>query len=129
MSVSTRAALGCVAVVLLTTMPAASQTSTPGPAIDVEIYNPGDGTNLFCAAPGDTVAAYVWVSPAVGSGSSLLCFAPCGIVDGGPAHLAAATLDVGFDPSHLAFYYAFSNGFPGSAAADGLIQLHDLAAA
>jgi hypothetical protein len=126
--VTAGAGLAClsVAVLLLAAAPAAAQTSAPGPAVDVEIYNPGDGSNLFCAAPGDTVTADVWVSPATGGASSIQCQPPCGTVDGGPAHLAAATLDVGFDPTHLAYYYALSNGFLGFAAADGLLQLQDL---
>jgi hypothetical protein len=126
--VTTGSVLCCLSVALLfvAAAPAKAQTSTPGPAIDVEIYNSGSGGNLFCAAPGDTVSAFVWVSPATGGASSTQCSAPCGTLDGGAGHLAAATLDVGFDPAHLSFYYAFSNGFMGSAAADGLLQLQNL---
>lgn len=106
---------------------AAGQTSTPGPGIDVEIYNPADGSNSFCAAPGDTVLAFVNVSPAVGGASSFQCITACGLVPGGPANIAAATLDVGFDPTHLWYHSAFNNGFMGAAAADGLLRLEDLA--
>jgi hypothetical protein len=117
-----------VAVLCVGVAPAAAQSSTPGPAIDIEVYNPMDGGNLFCAAPGDTVSADVWVSPATGGASSIQCSAPCGSLAGGPGHIAAATLDVSFDPAHLAYRYAFSNGFLGFAAGDGLLQLQSLAA-
>ncbi len=105
---------------------AAAQSSTPGPAIDVEIFNSTDGTNSFCAAPGDTFWAYVYISPATGGASSFQCFTPCGLVQGGPANIAAATIDVAFDPTHLAFHSAFNNGFMGAAAADGMLRLEAL---
>ncbi|MCD4751322.1 MAG: hypothetical protein K8R59_18280, partial [Thermoanaerobaculales bacterium] len=58
--------VGLVVLVFLTIFAATggeAQTTTPGPAIDVEIYNPVDGTNTFCVAPGEYFEAHVWVSP------------------------------------------------------------------
>lgn len=127
----TKRAIQCclaAAVACAVTAPAAAQTSTPGPGIDVEIYDANGGGNWFCAAPGDTVWAYLYVGPAIGAGSSIECAAPCGSALGGPANIAAATIDVAFDPDHLAFFSAFNNGFMGAVGADGLLQLQSLAA-
>jgi len=130
MGLTMRTILYCLAVTAACAVSAtaAAQSSTPGPAIDVEIYNSTNGTNIFCAAPGDTLWAYVHLSPATGGSSSVQCGAPCGTVQGGPANIAAATINVAFNPAHLAFHSAFNNGFMGSAAADGQLRLNHLEA-
>lgn len=106
---------------------AAAQTTSPGPAIDVEVFNPVDGSNVLCAAPGDTVVARLFVRPATGPGSSFSCTLPCGSASGGPANLAAAAVDIGFDGSRLAYFSAANNPDPGFAAIDGLLQTQNLA--
>ena len=91
-----RTALACLAAAaLMAAAPAAvAQTTLPGGAIDVEIYNPADGTNLICAAPGDTLWAGLYVRPASGAGSTMTCSLLCGSAAGGPGSLAAAAVDV-----------------------------------
>jgi hypothetical protein len=106
---------------------AAAQTTSPGPAIDVEVFNPVDASNLFCAAPGDTLVARLYVRPATGPGTSFSCTLPCGSASGGPANIAAAAVDIGFDGSRLAYFSAANNPDPGFAAVDGLLQTQNLA--
>lgn len=97
---------------------AAAQTTTDGPAIDVEVFNPADGSNLFCAQPGSTLTARLFIRPGTQNTS---CTPSCGsVVPGGTAHLATALLDLEFDPARLTFTSASNNG--GTAAVDGLIQ-------
>ena len=107
---------------------AAAQTSSPGPAIDVEIVNPADGSNLICGAPGDTIAARLYVRPASGPGTSFTCTLPSGSAAGGPANLAAAVVDISFDGARLEYHQAANNPDPAFAAIDGLLQAQNLAA-
>ena len=125
-----RAILNCLALAAAchVVATASAQTSTPGPGIDVEIYNPGTGGNSFCAAPGDTLWAYLYVAPATGGSSSFVCSVPCGAVHGGPANIAATSLDITFNPARLRFHSAHNNGFMGSAGADGMLRLETLGA-
>lgn len=116
------------AAALMVAAPAAvAQTTLPGGAIDVEIYNPTDGTNLICAAPGDTLWAGLYVRPASGAGSTMTCSLLCGSASGGPGSLAVAAVDVGFSASHLAYFRTDVNPDPAFAAADGLVQEQNLA--
>jgi hypothetical protein len=98
-----------------------AQTTTLGPEVDVEIYNPADGSNLFKVAPGKTFWAYVLVRPGL---ESFTCQLDCGggMVDvpGGSANIAAALIDIAFDPDFLEYLGAENN--PTTAAVDGLSQ-------
>ncbi len=102
-----------------------SAQTTTAPGIDVEIYNPADGGNRFCVAPGETFWAHVWVRPGPGA---LTCARGCSSlgVAGGSAHLAAGVVDVVFGGDLLSFIQAQSHAE--TAAADGLIQDQNLAA-
>lgn len=97
---------------------ASAQTTTPGVGIDVEIVNPVDGSNNFCASVGVPFWAEVWVRP----GSHVtMCSLGCGSVTGGTAAIATAAVAVEFDPTKLAFSVAESNPDPSFAAVDGLV--------
>lgn len=99
-----------------------AQTSTPGTGVDVEVVNPGTGGNEFCVVPGDSFSARVYVRP---GSTSEPCPLACGTAAGGTSAIATAALDLQFDSSSLVFEEAESN--PATAAADGLIQLQNLA--
>jgi hypothetical protein len=102
-----------------------AQTTTPGPGIDVEIVNPVDGGNTFCASVGTPFWAEIWVRP---GDQTTTCSLGCGSVDGGTAALAAAAVAVGFDPARLAFAAAETNPNPSFAAVDGLVSTGTAAA-
>ncbi len=111
-----RATLACLLPALLASVGWA-QTSTPGPAIDLEIVNPSDGTNTFCVPPGSTLTARLFIRPGTGSAS---CTPSCGtVVDGGAAHLATAVVDIAFDNQKLTVSGTTNNS--GTAAVDGLV--------
>jgi hypothetical protein len=116
-----------LATVLLAVPQATAQTTEPGPAIDVEIYNPADGSNTFCVAPGDTFWAGLYVRPASGAGSTMTCSVACGLTVGGPGSVATAAVDVGFVPAKLAYFRADVNSDPAFPAVDGLVQEQNLA--
>jgi hypothetical protein len=113
--------LALVAVLLAASFGAA-QTTLPGPAIDVEIYNPADGSNAFCAAPGDSFWARLYVRPASGPGTTVSCPVLCGTAVGGPGSLATGVVDVAFDGGRVSYFAASVNPDPGFAAVDGLVQ-------
>ncbi len=95
-----------------------AQTSTLGPAIDVEILNPADGSNSFCVAPGETLTARLFIRPGT---STTSCTPSCGtVVDGGSAHIATAVVDITFDNQKLTLVGSTNNS--GTAAVDGLVQ-------
>ena len=95
-----------------------AQSSTQGPAIDLEIINPSDGTNIFCVAPGGGLTARLFIRPGTDTTS---CTPSCGtVVDGGAAHIATAVVDISFDNEKLNLATTISNA--GNAAVDGLIQ-------
>jgi len=117
-----QAQLGLVfvaAAAAMISLPADAQTSTPGPEIDIEVYNPEDGSNLFCVAPGSLFEARIWVRP--GSEAST-CTLSCGSADGGIANLATAVVDMVYSGTMLTMIEAESNPNPNFAAVDGLIQ-------
>lgn len=114
------------AAALLAASAASAQTTHPGSAIDLELYNPADGGNAFCVAPGDTFWASLYVRPASGAGSTMTCSPLCGSAIGGPGSLAAAAVDVGFAPTALAYLGADLNPDPTFAAVDGLVQEQNL---
>jgi hypothetical protein len=107
----------CAIALLLAGAPQAQTTTAPG--IDVEVYNPLNGTNRVCTAPGGAFWANVMVRP--GSGA-ITCNPGCGIAAGGAANLATAVIDLAFDPGILALSQAENNPTTGHAAVDGLIQ-------
>ena len=98
-----------------------AQTTTSGPEVDVEIYNPVDGGNLFKVAPGKTFWAHVFVRP---GSESFSCQLDCGSgtvdVAGGSANIGTALIDVAFDPDFLEYLGVENN--PATAAVDGLPQ-------
>ena len=99
--------------------PAGAQTTSP-PGIDIEIFNPEDGSNAFCVTPSEPFWIHVFVRPGE---QSLSCDLPCGNgVPGGSANIAAGVIDLLFDVTLLEFQEAESNPDPGFAAVDGLLQ-------
>jgi hypothetical protein len=105
---------------------ATAQTTTPGSAVDVEVYNPADGGNTFVVPPQGTFVAALFIRPGA---ESTPCRVACqhGDADltGGPAHIAAAVVDLQFDPGVLQLVDVTGN--TSGAAADGLIQKQHLA--
>jgi hypothetical protein len=100
---------------------AAAQTTTPGTAIDVEVYNHVDGTNRFCVAVNEPFTARILIHPGSTSTTcALACSAGAATIPGGSANIATGIIDLEFDPAHIGFVAAANN--PTSAAADGLIQ-------
>ena len=102
-----------------------AQSTIPGDEIDIEIFNQADGSNDFLVAPGDSFWAYVWLSPSVTDSFECSESHGCaGSVMGGKGNLAAAAVDVAFDPAMLQYLQMESN--PGTAAVDGLAQEQNL---
>ncbi len=113
-----------LAVLLLMPVAVVAQTTTPGAGIDVEIYNPVDGTNTFCVNPGETFWANVYVRP---GDNATTCSQTCGMVAGGTNNIGTAAVDLAFDPAVLSLVSAENNPDPGFAAVDGLIQTQNAA--
>lgn len=110
--------LGAIVILAVFATAGLSQTTTPGAAIDLEIINPSDGANTFCVAPGDTLTARLFIRPGTDTTS---CTPLCGsVVNGGPAHIATAVVDIAFDNQKLTLVSSTNNS--GTAAVDGLIQ-------
>lgn len=106
---------------------AVAQSTVPGAAIDLEVYNPQDGSNTFCVAPGDTFWAGLYVRPATGAGSTMSCDVACGSTVGGPGSVATAAVEIDFAPAQLAYFRSDVNADPTFAAVDGLVQDQNLA--
>jgi len=101
-----------------------SAQTTSAPGIDVEIYNPVDGSNSFCAVPNVAFWAHVFVRP---GDENLTCDRTCGNnIPGGSASVATALIDVGFETSVLSVQNCQSNPDPTYAAVDGIPQLQNL---
>jgi hypothetical protein len=113
--------LSALPLVLASTVCLAQTTTAPG--IDVEIYNPADGTNRLCVQSGSTFWANVFVRP---GNQSLACSPACGSALGGSANLATAVIDVAFSSARLSFNQAQNNPSPTTAAVDGLIQTQNV---
>lgn len=111
--------IGFLAVALLLTSAGTAQTTSPGPGIDIEIVNPADGSNNFCAQSGVPFWAEIWVRP---GDLTTTCSLGCGSVDGGTAAIAAAAVQARFDTTMLSFGSAETNPDPGFAAVDGLVM-------
>jgi|GEM_PF-2028535 len=117
------AGLLCAAAVLSGGGAGLAQTTT-APGIDVEVYDPVSGANALCVELGSSFWAHVWLRPGEAATS---CILGCGPADGGSAHLAAAAVDVAFDPGRLTFEGASNNPDPAHAAVDGLLQTQNVA--
>ncbi len=113
-----------LAVLLVLPVAAAAQTTTPGASVDVEIYNPVDGSNTFCVDPGVPFWAHVYVRP---GSDSTTCELACGTVNGGPANIATGVIDMSFDPNVMSVISSETNPDPGFAAVDGLMQTDNVA--
>jgi len=118
-------ALAGVAVVMLAAGAVGAQSST-APGIDVEVYNPINGSNSVCVAPATSFWVNVLVRPGAGTTSCAKACVPSP-VPGGSANIATGAIDVLFDPTRLGFVSAETNTGPGTAAIDGLIQTQDIA--
>lgn len=100
---------------------ALAQTTSPGAAIDTEIYNPVDGSNAFCVDAGESFTARVMVRPGTDDQScALACSGGSTTIPGGSANLATGVVDIAFDTSRLSYVSAASNA--STPAVDGLIQ-------
>ncbi|HSL18960.1 MAG TPA: hypothetical protein VLB51_13725 [Methylomirabilota bacterium] len=110
-----------VAVLLAAGAPAHAQTSQPGDAIDLEIFNPVDGSNTFCVTPSEAFEARVYFRPGTATTSCILSCSPPA-VPGGSANVATAVIDVAFDPTALSYVPASLVSNSNGAAAHGLGQ-------
>jgi hypothetical protein len=118
--------LAAITVILLTTSMVSAQTTQPGEAIDIEVFNPVDGSNAFCVAPSQTVEARVFVRPGTDAMScTLSCSGPS--VPGGSANIATAVIDLGFDSSKLNYVNGSIQGNGSTAAVQGLPQEQNVA--
>jgi len=113
--------VAAVVVVLSAASLISAQTSTPGDAIDIEIVNPVDGSNVFCVAPSETFTARVFVRPGTGTLSCTLSCSPPDVT-GGSANIATAVIDLGFDSSKLAYVESSIENNIGTAAVQGIAQ-------
>jgi hypothetical protein len=103
-----------------------AQTTQPGDAIDIEIFNPVDGSNAFCVSPAATLEARVFVRPGTAITSCTLSCSPPS-VPGGSANIATAVVDVGFDGDRLSYVPGSLAGNAATAAVQGLGQVQNLA--
>ena len=100
------------------------ESVAPGPAIDVAVVNPEDGSNRFAIAAGQSFEVELRVHPVdlgqFPSQAASCDLAECaGAVVGGRGHLAAGLLQLRFDPAALTLV---SSEIPGTgAAADGIV--------
>lgn len=118
--------VAAVLVVALAASVVSAQTTTPGDAIDIEIVNPADGTNVFCVSPSQTITARVFVRPGTGTLScSLACSPPS--VPGGSANIATAVVDLGFDPTALTYVGGSIENNTATAAIQGIAQEQNVA--
>jgi hypothetical protein len=113
--------LVAAAIVALAAGPAVAQTTQPGDAIDIEIFNPDDGGNSFCVAQLETLTARVFVRPGTDTTAcSLSCSPP--LVPGGSANIATAVLDLAFDGDRLSYLPGSIQNNPDTAAIQGIAQ-------
>jgi len=118
--------IAAFAAVLLASSLVSAQTTQPGDAIDIEVFNPVDGSNVFCVAPAETVQARVFVRPGT---DSLTCNLSCSgpSVPGGSANIATAVIDLGFNGDSLTYVPGSIAANSGTAAVQGLPQEQNLA--
>ena len=113
--------LAAISAMLLAGSFVSAQTTLPGDDIDVEIFNPANGSNTFCVAPSDTVEARVFLRPGAGVLScNLSCSPPS--VPGGSANIATGVIDVAFDSDTLSYIPASIENNTATAAVQGLAQ-------
>lgn len=113
--------LAVVSVVILIGSFASAQTTEPGEAIDLEVYNPIDGSNRFCVAPSATLEARVYVRPGTDSSSCTLSCSPPD-VPGGSANIATAVIDLAFDSTKLSYVSGSIGSNNATTAIQGLPQ-------
>jgi len=114
-----------VSTVLLIGSLASAQTTQPGDAIDLEVYNPTDGSNRFCVAPSATVEARVYLRPGSDSSSCTLSCSPPS-VPGGSANIATAVIDLAFDSSKLTYVNGSIESNSATTAIQGLAQVQNI---
>lgn len=118
--------MSLVTVFLLMGSLTAAQTTQPGDAIDLEVFNPVTGSNRFCVPSSGTLDARVYLRTGADSLTcSLSCSGPS--VAGGSANIATAVIDVAFDPDILNFVSGSLAGNTATAAIQGLAQEQNLA--
>lgn len=118
--------LAVLTVALLATSLVSAQTTQPGNAIDIEIFNPIDGSNAFCVAPSGTVDARVYVRPGIDASScTLSCSGPS--VPGGSANIATAVVDVAFDAGNLSYVPSSITNNAATTAIQGMAQEQNVA--
>ena len=113
--------LAVVSVLLLVGSVASAQTTQPGDAIDLEVYNPIDGSNRFCVASSATIEARVFLRPGSGSTTCTLSCSPPN-VPGGSANIATAVIDLAFDSSKLTYVNGSIDSNSATTAIQGLAQ-------
>lgn len=118
--------LAVVSFLLLVGSLASAQTTQPGDAIDLEVYNPIDGSNRFCVAQSATVEARVFLRPGTGSTTCTLSCSPPN-VPGGSANIATAVIDLAFDSSMLTYVNGSIASNNATTAEQGLAQEQNIA--
>lgn len=113
--------LTVVSAVLLIGSLASAQTTQPGDAIDLEVYNPIDGSNRFCVAPPATIEARVYLRPGTDSSTCTLSCSPPN-VPGGSANIATAVIDLAFDSTKLTYVNGSIESNSATTAIQGLAQ-------
>ena len=115
-----------IAALLMVVSPGSAQTTQPGNAIDLEIFNPANGSNRFCVPASGTIDARVYLRTGA---DTLNCTLSCSPPDvpGGSANIATAVIDVAFDGNVLSYVPASMTNNAGSAAVQGLGQQQNLA--
>jgi len=115
-----------IAAILLATSLVSAQTTQPGDAIDIEVFNPIDGSNAFCVTPAQTVQARVFVRPGT---DALTCILSCSgpSVPGGSANIATAVIDLAFNGAMLSYVPDSISANGSTAAAQGLPQEQNVA--
>lgn len=109
------------AAFLLAGSMASAQTTQPGSAIDIEIFNPVNGSNTFCVGPSDTIEARIFVRPGTGALSCGLSCSPPN-VPGGSANIATGVVDVAYDGNVLSYVADSIESNTGTVAVQGLPQ-------
>lgn len=115
-----------LAFVLLVAPLVAAQTTQPGNAIDIEIFNPSNGSNAFCVAPSEVFGSRVFFRPGTGTLSCDLSCSPPSI-PGGSANIATAVIDIAFDPAVMSYVSGSILNNPATAAVQGMVQEQNVA--
>ncbi len=122
-----RLTISAAALVVFGLVPMAfAQTTQPGDAVDLEIYNPADGSNVFCVAPAATFPVRLFLRPGSATTSCPLACSPPA-APGGSANLATGVVDIAFDTAELSYLPGSLTNNPATAAVQGLAQEQNLA--